>query len=181
VALESSQPHVVARGYVQLSVFGKVVAKASAHVAVLIRGTLAKVRGGKQTRLRVSNAKEWCDYYGVKVSKGIATLYKSVNNDYSNAHNRSVFYTPGTKPKAADWDGGKEECGGGLHFSPTPALSEKFKTGGRFVACPVKVSEIVVHEDGVYPQKVKAPRCCGKVWECDRNGNPVKTKEDATP
>lgn len=44
----------------------------------------------------------------------------------------------------------------------------------RFVACPVKVSEIAVHPNGMYPDKVKAPGCVGKVWECDIDGERLK-------
>ena len=61
-------------------------------------------------------------------------------------------------------------------MSPTPFHALKFHddTGRKFVACPVRASEVVVHEDAAYQDKVKAPRCCAPVWECDIDGNPVK-------
>ena len=62
----------------------------------------------------------------------------------------------------------------GLHFSPHPKMALDFNpTAKRFVACQVKLSDIAVHPDGSYPQKIKAKGCCGPVVEVDRNGKPV--------
>ncbi len=44
----------------------------------------------------------------------------------------------------------------------------------KWIACPVKLSEIVTHPDGQYPQKCKAPRVCAPCWEVDRDGNRVE-------
>lgn len=127
---------------------------------------------------RIETAAQWCDYHGVTVKRGLAILFKAVDNDYStdNARHAGVFYTPGSKPAAPDWDGGKAECGGGLHFSPHPLMARKFnRQATRYVACPVRVSEIVVHPDATMPQKVKAPRCAGRIIEVDQHGRPLKT------
>ncbi|MFO0919463.1 MAG: hypothetical protein U0872_14280 [Planctomycetaceae bacterium] len=70
-----------------------------------------------------------------------------------------MSYTPGSVPVAPDWDGGEKECGGGLHFSPHPVMTEEFISDPkRFCACPVLLSDIAVHPDGYSPQKVKGPR-----------------------
>lgn len=45
-----------------------------------------------------------------------------------------------------------------------------------YMACPVKLSDIVVHPNGDYPQKVKAKSCCAPIWEVDRDGNKIKRK-----
>ena len=85
-----------------------------------------------------------------------------------------TIHKPGSTPSAPDWDGGKEECGYGLHFSPLPFLAVKFDPSARkYVACPVLVSEIVVHENAAYPDKVKAPRVYQPTWEVDIDGNPI--------
>ena len=169
----SSQPRVVARGWAQLSIFGQVIVKAVASVAVLIEGIGGKVTGGKQTRRpEIATGKEWCDYYGVPIVRGVAVLYKALDNDFKASHGLS--YAPGTMPKAPDWDGGEVECGGGLHFSPHPQMARAFKDEAtRFVACPVKVSEIVVHKAAEYLEKVKAPRVCAPCWEVDEDGERV--------
>lgn len=69
-----------------------------------------------------------------------------------------------------------KECGGGLHFSPSPKHARTFnQTASRYIACPVALAEIAVHPDGDMPEKVKARGCCGPVWEVDEDGNPTDT------
>jgi hypothetical protein len=109
---------------------------------------------------------------------GIAVLYKAVRSDYKSSHGMS--YAPGTTPKAPDWDGGKEECGGGLHFSFAPFAAKDFDSEAvLFVACPVKVSEIIVHKHAQHPGKIKAPRVAEPCWEVDIYGNKIVSKLEA--
>ena len=169
---------VVARGSSSVVARGSSRVEASPYVAIQRHGATSKVKGGVLIQIPlITTAAEWCDYYGVKVTRGVATLFKAVGDDYSTsrARQKDVFYTPGSKPSAPDWDGGKNECGGGLHFSPAPAMALEFNSdAARFVACPVRVAEIVVHKDPVYPGKVKAPRVCGPVFEVDRFGERIE-------
>ena len=138
-----------------------------------------KVTGGVQIKYKgPTTAKQWLDNYGVKSVKGVVTLYKIVRDDFKSQYGTS--YAPGTTAKADDWDNGVAECGGGLHFCPDPALCVRFDSmGTKFVACPVKVSEIVVHKNPQHPTKIKAPRVCAPTWEVDIFGKPVKAKEAA--
>jgi hypothetical protein len=108
------------------------------------------------------------------VVDGIVVLYKAVDGNFRASYNRFP-YEPGSTPAAPDWDGGVRECGGGLHFSPQPAAATAFYNGSdrRFVACPVRLEDIVVHRDPMYPNKVKAPGCCAPVYEVDIHGVPV--------
>ena len=171
----SSQPHVVAKGYVQLSLFGRVMATVTANVSVLIDGD-ATVDGGKQTRVARSTPVEWCDYYGVSVTDSIAILYKGLNADFVSMWGLS--YVPGSAPVAPDWDGGEQECGKGLHFSPNPRMTLEFvENAKKFVACPVALSDMAVQVGGLYPQKVKARACCGPVYEVDIDGVGVVSVE----
>ena len=170
-ARESSQPRVVARGYAQLSVIGRVIAECAAKVSVLIQGD-AEVQGGQQTRIEINTPTDWCDYYGIEVKDSVATLYKAVGDDFRSPH--GIAYTPGTQPEALDWDGGSKECGGGLHFSPVPTMARSFNPDAkRFVACPVALSDIAVHPDGMYPEKCKAARVCAPCFEVDEDGEPI--------
>ena len=124
----------------------------------------------------IKTVEDWCEYHGVVANRGMVTLYKAVDDDYATEHSRraGIFYKPGNKPKAPDWDGGVAECGGGLHFCPSPSLARGFnESATRYVACPVKASEIVVHENAQYPQKVKAPRVAGAIYEVDAFGEKV--------
>jgi len=170
-ACDSSQ--VTAYDSSQVTASGSSQVRASRGVAVTVHGTNVKRRGGVLIRVpKIRTAAEWCEWYGVAVKRGVAVLFKGVDANYDSPHKAN--YAPGTVPAAADWDGGKAECGGGLHFSPTPAHTFWFVTDAvKFVACPVRLKDIIVHKDAEYPQKVKAPRCCAPVWECDINGKPV--------
>ncbi len=127
----------------------------------------------------ITMPEEWCDYYGVKVTRGKAILFKAVDGAFASAHltpsGDHLVYAPASTPEAPDWDGPKRECGGGIHLSPSPlAALTFFPEATRFVGCPVRLADIVVHKDAEYPAKVKArqiapPGC----FEVDRDGEPI--------
>lgn len=124
----------------------------------------------------VSTPKKWCEYYGVEYDDTYALVFKAVGPNFATTQ-RGFAYVPGTTPSAPDWDGGEQECGRGLHFSPSPGHAEYFHDSlvtVRFVACPVLLTEVAVHPDGDYPEKVKAPRVALPCWEVDRGGKPVE-------
>jgi len=173
-ACGSSQ--VTACGSSQVTACDSSQVTASKQVAVTVTGK-AKVTGGVQIKYKgPRTAKHWLANYGVVPEKGVAILYKIVRADWKSQHGTS--YEPGTMPKADDWDGGTAECGGGLHFCPIPCMCYQFDAEGKkFVACPVKVSEIVVHKDPNYPTKIKAPRVCAPTWEVDVNGKKIEAKK----
>ena len=43
----------------------------------------------------------------------------------------------------------------------------------RFVACPVRLEDMVVHPNGDYPDKVKVSGVCAPVYEVHEDGTPV--------
>jgi len=177
--------HVVARdsSHVEAWESSHVEARDSSHVeawgsnvAVHVWGSPASVTGGVQIAApNLRTAEDWCAYHGVPVKDGISVLYKAVRDDYRSAH--ALAYIPGTAPEAPDWDGGKLECGGGLHFAPHPLVALEFDGGAtRFLACPVAISDCrPPHPDDLHPSKIKARRCCGPVVEVDRYGKPLAT------
>ena len=152
---------------------GQSRATGSKYTAIHVNGK-ARARGGHIIRIPVIRTpKQWCEFYGVSVSGGVATLFKAVNGDFTFP--RGVNYAPGETPEAKDWDGGVAECGGGLHFSPRPSAALEFHPEARrFVACPVLLKDIVVHNPAEFPQKVKAKRVCRPCYEVDIDGKPVK-------
>jgi hypothetical protein len=174
---------VVAWGNVFVRLFSALKIKASAHVAIMRHGPAKSLDGGRVLEAnKPSTPADWCDHYGVAVENGVATLYKALDEDFSTdrARAKNISYAPGQTPAAPDWDGGVEECGGGLHASPHPKMALEFNsTAKRFAACPVKLEEISVHPDGYYPHKVKFSGCCAPCYEVDRNANPVATVEQA--
>jgi hypothetical protein len=139
-------------------------------VTVVCFGSFPEVEGaGFVTRIDIATPNKWCHYYGSEICGDSAILFKALDNDYKSS--RGFAYIPGTVVEAPDWDEGKAECGGGLHFSPSPKHAlEFFPNAIRFVACKVPLSEIVTCPEGQYPQKCKAPRAI-KIWEVDRDGN----------
>ena len=169
---------VRASGSATVRASGSATVRASKFVGITIHGKDVKSRGGRVIRIPViETASAWFEFYGVNPKNGVAVLFKAVGKDFKSK--RGMLYAPGSKPKAPDWDGGEEECGGGLHFSPHPFMALKFDYDAvKFVGCPVKVSEIVVHKKAQYPDKVKAPRVFGPCFEVDIDGNPIKAKED---
>ena len=118
------------------------------------------------------DAAEWCAYHGVEVKRGIATVYKAVNDAWTTG--RGVDYSPGSLPKCDDFQD-TDECGGGLHFGPTPAHAQFYFPGAtKFLAVGVKVSELrPINGDTA---KCKAPRVVRKCVEVDINGTPKEAK-----
>ena len=175
VARDRSESRALSiRAYVQSLVDRKLGGESFVSVQVTPRGlwsvgqVVVAVPGGWGT------LEEWFEFYGVKVSRGVAILFKAVDPEFVSS--RGCKYEPGSTPEAADWDGGVAECGGGLHFAPSAGHAREWRSGWdtRFVACPVRVSEIVFHPNGVYMQKVKARRVCKPCWEVDVHGDKVE-------
>jgi len=120
----------------------------------------------------IHTPEEWCEFYGAEIKDGLAILHKAVRKDFRSSHD--FLYEPGTTPAAPDWDGGQAECGGGLHFCATPHHGLHFDPQAtRFMACPVRLDEIVIHPSAQYPNKIKAPRVSGPIYEVDIDGKPL--------
>ncbi len=156
----------------QVRAYGSSQVTASKYVAVTIpANSKSKVKGGVKIKIpAIRTAVEWCKFYDVTVKAGVAIIYKALRSDYKSSH--GFLYAPNSIPSAPDWDGGVNECGGGLHFSPRPAMALAFDSQAiKFMACPVLVKEIKVHKNATYPEKVKAPRVFKPCYEVDINGN----------
>jgi hypothetical protein len=166
----SDSASVRASGHVFIRALSATVKISAASTVVCAIHAPAHVDGGRAIQMRPpATAEEWCEHYGVPVLDGVATLYKGVAADFRSAHGGD--YAPGTIPLADDWDGGKRECGGGLHFSPHPFMTREFCAPEKFVACPVALADMRAPADGdAYPSKIKARGCCAPVWECDEDG-----------
>ena len=167
--------HVVARESAHVEARESAHVEASQYVAVHQHSESAVVIGGVVIRVRRPTTQvEWCAFYGVDVNgAGSTLLYKAVRDDYRSAH--GIQYKPGTIAEAPDWDGGRAECGGGLHFSPRPAMALEFDSQAtRFVACPVALDDMRPPSgEDEYPHKIKARRVCGPIVEVDRYAKPV--------
>ena len=174
---------VRASGSASVRAWGSASVRASKYVAVTVdhRKPCCKptISGGVLIEIQPpETARDWCEIYGVPIGDdGLVTLYKGVDDDYATSHSRAagIFYVPGSTPAAPDWDGGKAECGGGLHFSPHAFMARRYaENTTRFVACPIRLDEIVVHTNAEYPDKTKAPRVAAPIWEVDADGNCIE-------
>ena len=164
----SGNSHVNASG-------NSIVNASSPNVIIKKLSKNAKCKGKHIITVKsVVTIKDWLNSYGLKSNKrGVVILYKTVNYNYKSKNNGD--YTPGTIPEAKDWDNGEKECGGGLHFCPVPFFTKYFDSNGtKFIACPVNVKDMrKPKENDYYPNKIKAKKCCGPVWECDINGKKI--------
>jgi hypothetical protein len=162
----------VARGASCIRVKGGKRITASASVAVHLFDATVTVSGGVIIDVSKSftDPAAWCEYYGVKVSRaGIATVYKAVNDSWTTRYGKD--YSPGSKPTAPDWRD-DHDCGGGLHFGPTPRHAREYhQTASRFVAVGVRVSDLRPIPGGT--AKCKAPAVVRACREVDIDGNPV--------
>ena len=174
--------HVVAWGSAHVEAWGSahVVARESAHVeasqyvAIHQHSETAQITGGVLIKVpKPTTPLDWCMFYGARIEGEVAILYKGVRDDYRSAH--GMLYAPGTMPEAPDWDDGKKECGGGLHFTADPMTGKiQFDPDAtRFVACPVALRDIIVHPNPEYPFKVKARRVAAPIYEVDQYGTRV--------
>ena len=147
---------------------------ASKCVAVHLHSADVTVQGGVVIDVSkpLTDPADWCEYHGIKVSEaGVATVFKAVDDNYLSGYGMS--YKPGSKPVAPDWRD-NTECGGGLHFSPSPtqALAYHNAVTERFLAVGVKVADLRPIPGGT--AKCKAPRVVRACVEVDIDGRPVK-------
>lgn len=171
VARENSS--VKARGNVFIRLYSASKIRATINVVIMQHDKAREISGGiKLDALKIETIRDWCEFYGVKIQGGFVTLYKALDSDFLSP--RGTSYAPGSKPEATDWDGGEKEFGKGLHFSPSPYMAKAFNRGAiKFVACPIRASEIALHPNGEYPEKVKARAVSKPCYEVDIEGKRV--------
>jgi hypothetical protein len=147
--------------------------RAGSYTAVHLHSVNVNLAGGvviDHTHLKLDDAKSWCDYYGVEVKRGIATLYKAVDDAWTTS--RGVDYSPGSKPSCDDW-ANSPTCGGGLHFGPTPSHALAYnRAATKFVAVGVRVADLRPIPGGI--ARAKAPRVVRACVQVDEVGREVK-------
>jgi hypothetical protein len=118
---------------------------------------------------------------GVAVVKGKAILYKSVQADGTSSHSSNIKYPIGKRVIASDWDATSvEECGKGLHLSPTVRQAVSFNDAGHYLACRVDVKDMAsLPAFAQYPDKIRV-RACVPLCRCDIDGNRQKAAKRQT-
>lgn len=171
--------NVEAYDLVSLIVRAQAKIRAGSNVVVRLEGCTMPVEGGiiRQSNQAQWTPEEWAQNYGVKTEETedgtVLTVFKCVDSGYYSQFERAykrTCYAPGSNPIADDWHE-RRECGGGLHFSPTPVHADKYVGEGevtmgsrRYLACTIPASEAVPLDD-----KIKARRVLKSV-EVDRFG-----------
>jgi len=154
--------------------------RASKRSAVHKHSKRAKITGGviiDHTDVDLSTAAAWLDDHGVDIADGHVTIYKAVNADLRSDH--GFDYPIGAEVVAPDWrpDG---DCGGGLHFGPTPTHAEAYCKAFpvRYLACRVAVADLIPIVNGFGTANCKA-RAATVLYEVDMVGRPIAPSEAA--
>lgn len=147
-----------------------------AVVSRLTEATVVTGPGHIITTPDLSDPSAWCEYHGVSVVDGIATVYKAVDDQYQAGHQYTMTsYEPGSTPSCDDFRA-NGYCGGGLHFGPTTLHAHAYNIGAsRYLSVGVRLDEINVIDgnDHNSQAKCKAPRIVTPCVEVDQYGRPV--------
>jgi len=104
------------------------------------------------------NLINFINIYGVKKTKTKLTLYKFVQSNFTDFYTGKVKYKIGKVVECPGWDSNlNNECGGGLHLSPSINYCKRFNDSkdGHALKCEVAIKDIVVHPNPQYPYKVR--------------------------
>jgi hypothetical protein len=117
---------------------GSATVRASKFVAVHLFSSRVTLDGGvliDLTALDLTDLDTWLDYTGTDTDGDDLLLYKAVNDDLRSPHHFS--YPIGEQLVCPDWRD-TNDCGYGLHLSPTPAQAAAYhSTATRFLRCRV--------------------------------------------
>ncbi|WP_244933060.1 DUF7666 domain-containing protein [Micromonospora tulbaghiae] len=156
---------------------------AGSHTAVHLHSGQATVTGGvliDLTQLDLANPAAWCDHHGVTVTDGTAVLYKALGDDLTagQEYGKPTVYTVGQTVTCDDWSD-TNDCGGGLHFSPTPHQASQYHyDASRWLAVEVDVATLRPITEGGTP-KAKA-KSCRVLREVDAFGRLIAGEVTAT-
>ena len=168
VARENS--HVVARenSHVEARGYSHVVAT-SPHVSILAKSRSSLIIGGYILGNKPLTPSEWLCACNVLIERGKAILFKSLKTDWTTQN--EVSFKVGKITTASDWDDTfTDECGKGLHFSPTVAQAKQFRNEGVFIACEVAVKDMAsLPAYAQYPDKIRA-RSCKVLYQVNEKG-----------
>ena len=123
----------------------------------------------------------WATENGASVSGGEVKLYKALPDDLTSGllYGHPTVWAVGEEVTCDDWRA-DDECGGGLHLSPTPGHAWQYldyETRPRFLECVALIDTIIpLHGDVA---KCKTPRV-RVVREVDMAGHQVTSEEAAS-
>ena len=162
------------------SIYVTITAGATVAVQVECAGK-PKIKGGIVIRAKTAlTIRAWADDWGATIEgKGKAAsilMGKALDADMKSPH--GMAYLSGTTVTAPDWDGGKAECGAGLHACALAGISrDRFHPEAkRYALLRVKLSDCRKPQaSDQYPNKLKFSKC-EVVAECDEFNRPLKSQ-----
>ena len=157
---------VRASGSASVRASGSASVRASRYVAVHLYSAHATVAGGvliDLTALDLNDTDAWVDYTGTERDGDTLTLYKAVRDDYASAHQSRTVYAVGSTVTAPDWRD-DNDCGGGLHLSPTPHQAHDYDPAATgFLRCEVAVADWRPIPGGIAKGKAREVRVVAEV------------------
>ncbi len=112
-----------------------------------------------KTKLAQYDIKEFVNIYGSK--NGSMILYKSVQPDNTDFYSGKIKYEGVVE--CPDWNPDPAiQCGGGLHLSPTPELTQRYNQG-KVLKCKVAIKDIVVYGSDITKVRCRKVRVLEEV------------------
>ena len=153
---------------------------ASTYVAVHLHSTRVTHTGGviiDCTTIDETDPATWGDYHGAQVESGTVTLYKCLPKNLTSGADwdRPTIWPTSGDIECADFEA-TDECGHGLHLSPTPGHAWAYladESHPRFLEVTAPLDDIVPITGGT--AKCKVARCT-VVREVDVMGRPVTSE-----
>ncbi len=154
---------VEASGSATVEAYGSATVRAGSHVAVHLHSAQATISGGviiDITELDLTDPATWIGYTGANIDDGRVTLYKATGDDLTmgEEYGHPTTYTVGADLVCVDWRD-DNECGGGLHLSPTPGQASDYHLSAtRWLRCTADVADVRPIPGGTAKCKVRALR-----------------------
>ena len=177
-AYDSSTVH--AYGSSTVHAYDSSTVTARAYVAVHLHSTQVTHTGGviiDCTTIDETDPATWGDYHGAHVEDGTITLYKALPQNLTSGRSwgKATVWPTSGDIECDDFEA-TDECGHGLHLSPTPGhawtyLSDESRP--RFLEVTAPLDDIVPITGGTAKCKV---RSCTVVREVDVMGRPVTSE-----
>ncbi len=151
---------------------------ASTYTAVHLHSTRVTHTGGviiDCTTIDETDPATWGDYHGAQVEDGTITLYKCLPQNLTSGADwgRDTVWPTSGDIECDDFEA-TDECGHGLHLSPTPGHAGAYladESHLRFLEVTAPLDDIVPITGGTAKCKVRA---CTVVREVNLDGTPVK-------
>ena len=171
---------VTATGSATVTAYGSSSVTASTCVAVHLHSARVTHTGGviiDCTTIDETDPATWGDYHGATVEDGIVTLYKCLPQDLTSgrAWGKDTVWPTSGDITCDDFEP-TDECGHGLHVSPSPSHAWahlESEVRPRFLEVTASLDDIVPITGGTAKCKVKS---CTVVREVDVMGRPVTSE-----